>query len=145
MLYRILYASRLPAKTKVSAMAALAKSIAEQSAATNAALGVTGALCVSNADFVQVLEGSREAINKVYARIVADPRHSDVTLLSYEAVAERLFEHWSMAHLDIKRVNSSVIIKYAPTTVLDPFAIEPQQLLKLLKELLSSVAAVRRT
>ncbi len=43
-------------------------------------------LCNSGHLFIQVLEGGRDAVSRRYNRIVADPRHTDVTLLQFEEI-----------------------------------------------------------
>jgi hypothetical protein len=40
---------------------------------------------------LQVLEGGRDAASRRYIRIVADPRHANVTLLQFEEIDERRF------------------------------------------------------
>jgi hypothetical protein len=63
----------------------------------NARLNVTGALMFNSSCFLQVLEGPRGAVENLFRSIQRDVRHRDVTLLSFTAVAERAFGHWSMA------------------------------------------------
>ncbi len=63
----------------------------------NKALDVTGALMISDDAFVQVLEGDEAAVRALYARIGADDRHQDVTLLKEEDVGGRTFGRWAMA------------------------------------------------
>jgi hypothetical protein len=58
--------------------------------------GLTGTLMVGRKSFLQVLEGSFEAVNATFARIVRDPRHSRVQLVSFEVIEERLFDEWQM-------------------------------------------------
>ncbi len=62
----------------------------------NASRGVTGALLCYDGRFVQVLEGPAAAVQSVYERILADPRHHDVRLLIQGPTSERLFGQWSM-------------------------------------------------
>jgi hypothetical protein len=42
------------------------------------------------------LEGSREDVSATYNRIVRDPRHRDVVLMSCEEISVRQFPYWSM-------------------------------------------------
>jgi hypothetical protein len=58
--------------------------------------GLTGTLMVGRKSFLQVLEGSFEAVNATFARIVSDPRHCRVQLVSFEVIEERLFDEWQM-------------------------------------------------
>ena len=57
---------------------------------------VTGLLVFDGSHFFQYLEGSDDAVMPLYQSIERDPRHSSVTLLSSEAVKERLFAKWAM-------------------------------------------------
>jgi len=63
----------------------------------NARDGLTGALMFTEGYFAQVLEGSREAIERVFERIQRDERHCDVQLLSFDRASHRLFGNWAMA------------------------------------------------
>lgn len=64
--------------------------------AKNALSGLTGALIVRADLYMQLLEGPREAVTATLARIVADDRHLEVSLVHCGDVAERLFPQWSM-------------------------------------------------
>jgi hypothetical protein len=63
----------------------------------NAGTGITGLLLYSGGGFVQMLEGSRAAVESLYASIQVDPRHSDVTLVRTQEQRAREFPDWSMA------------------------------------------------
>jgi hypothetical protein len=86
-----------------------------------------------------VLEGSRDEVNRLYNRIVGDPRHTDVVLLDYSEIAERRFAHWRMRSIDLTRVNPSTILRYSEHPVLDPFSMSAKPALALLEELISSL------
>jgi len=58
--------------------------------------GITGKLCFATHYFLQVIEGSRLDVNRLYASIVKDKRHYDVELIGYEEIQDRLFSEWSM-------------------------------------------------
>ena len=101
MLVRLLYASR--AAQPVTAEETLR--ILRQSKANNPAHGITGVLCCSDSIYLQVLEGGRSAVNRLYQHIVTDPRHKDVELLAYEEIVERRFAGWAMGQVDMSRLN----------------------------------------
>ncbi|WP_260235821.1 BLUF domain-containing protein [Curtobacterium sp. ZW137] len=63
----------------------------------NAEAGLSGLLIFKDGRFMQLLEGPREAVLERYARIVDDPRHTDVGLLVEENIHTRRFADWSMA------------------------------------------------
>ncbi len=57
---------------------------------------VTGALLYTVSGFAQVLEGPREVVERTFERIGADPRHTDVAVLSFTPTERRCFPEWSM-------------------------------------------------
>lgn len=58
--------------------------------------GVTGMLLYTKGRFMQVLEGSPEAVRVTYQRIALDNRHSNLQLMAEEYIAARHFAKWSM-------------------------------------------------
>jgi hypothetical protein len=73
------------------------RSMVQQAQAYNAQHGITGILCYSEGQFIQVIEGEPAAVQALYARIARDPRHHQLEKLSEQAGARRLFGNWSMA------------------------------------------------
>ncbi len=71
--------------------------IIEQSLINNARRRITGVLAFSSGRFVQILEGAASDVDPMLAMITADRRHSDVRIMSREAVGTRSFGAWSMA------------------------------------------------
>jgi len=140
MLVRLLYASR--SAQPVSAK--LMDSILAQSRRHNPELGVTGILCQSGDIFMQVLEGGRVAVNRLYAQIVRDDRHKDVVLLHYEEVSERRFAGWTMGQVNLAKVNPSTLLKYSETPVLDPYAMSGAVSMALLEELIATAQIIGR-
>jgi hypothetical protein len=70
----------------------------EQSQAWNDQCNITGLLCYSrDGYFVQLLEGDALDVHSLFARILADPRHQQVTVLSDAATEARYFPDWRMA------------------------------------------------
>jgi hypothetical protein len=57
---------------------------------------LTGLLIASDSGFIQVLEGKEYDVNTIYEAIRFDERHSDVTLVHTEAMADRIFPEWAM-------------------------------------------------
>ena len=140
MLVRLLYASRPVAPLTT----AVVDSILAQSRAHNPRLDITGVLCYSQDLFLQVLEGSRDAVCELYNTIVRDERHDHVRILSYEEIAERRFGNWTMGHVDVTTVNPSLLLKYAELPVLNPFSCSGKASLALLDELLATAAVIGR-
>ena len=140
MLVRLLYASR--AVDGIDD--AFLKSILEQSRENNLEHGITGILCThaEGGVFIQALEGGRKAVNHLYANIIQDRRHTDITLLDYTEIEERRFAGWRMGTVDLNKVNKSSILRYSEKGQLDPFSMSGRRALALLEELASSAAIV---
>lgn len=66
----------------------------------NTALGVTGILAHIDGSFLQTLEGERQIVEQLYARISKDRRHSQVVTLLRREISERNFADWSMGFVD---------------------------------------------
>lgn len=71
----------------------------------NRAEGVNGALIATHSHFLQFLEGSFEDVNATFSRIVKDPRHLDITLVSFGPVDEALFSEWRMKGFGVFDLN----------------------------------------
>ena len=142
MLVRLLYASRAVDGIDET----LLHSIVERSRANNLEHGITGILCVysDGGIFLQVLEGSRSAVNSLYGNLVRDRRHRDVTILDYLEIEERHFSAWRMGSVDLKKVNLSTILRYSEKPVLDPFSMTGAGALALLEDLAKTAAIVTR-
>ena len=138
MLVRLMYASRaVPSVDQERLLDILRKS-----KANNPGLGITGVLCFSEGIFLQVLEGGRSAVNKLYNRIAADSCHTDVELLSYEEIGERRFAGWSMGQVNMARLNPGLLLKYSERPALDPYALSGAVSLALCEELMATAAIV---
>jgi serine/threonine protein kinase len=76
--------------------------LAADAAERNRSLGVTGMLMSSGGIFYQVLEGPVEAVDRLFQKIAADPRHKDVLVLtSQEEVEDRQFPSWAMKKVNL--------------------------------------------
>jgi hypothetical protein len=141
-LVRLVYASRAAGPIDDT----LVKAIVEASAARNLGQGITGVLCTQPGRdvFLQVLEGARQDVNALYTSIVRDPRHREVTLLSYEEIEQRRFSSWRMGSVDLKRINLDTILRYSERPVLEPFAMTGKAALALLDELVKTAAISSR-
>lgn len=66
------------------------------SRAKNAATGITGVLLYGDRRFFQYLEGERDDVAQVYARICRSAAHTDLVELEYQQIPRRLFTQWFM-------------------------------------------------
>ncbi|KQM92485.1 hypothetical protein ASE77_07045 [Sphingomonas sp. Leaf226] len=72
--------------------------IVNDSRARNAQAGITGALIITDLHFVQLVEGPDPAISNLLARLSADRRHSDVTIITDMIGLDRGFRRFSLAY-----------------------------------------------
>lgn len=105
-MYQIVYAS---GATQDFSAAEL-KKLLIRARLRNGEVGVTGMLVFHDGMFLQALEGEARAVNEVFARIHADTRHTDVTVLHRGAGPEqRVFGGWAMGFMDF--VGGAQILK----------------------------------
>ena len=136
MLVRLMYCSRSKEVLPQEQLTA----IVVQSRNNNPPRGITGVLCCSGKIFLQVLEGGRMEVNKLYNKIANDPRHEDVMLLCYEEITERSFSHWSMGQVSLNRINPSLLIKYSERAELDPYAVSGKVSMSLFNEMMATAS-----
>lgn len=98
MIKRIKYVSRYAEGTTSKDIEA----IAAQSSENNAKHGLSGILLTGGGLFFQVLEGPPEAVDRVFAKIIADPRNKEVLLLAVQENApQRMFPDWAMERVNL--------------------------------------------
>ena len=135
MLIRLLYISSAVGTQN----AAETQAIVEGSQRWNQANEVTGVLCEGEGVFLQCLEGERRQVTQLYARIYADPRHSDVQMIHCESVASRRYRNWSMGHVDLKQVDP---LRQVNWSEFDPYSSAGMAALSRIDEILAhSIAA----
>lgn len=131
MLIRLIYASR----TTGSLTPPDVKDIVRTSQRNNAALGVTGALMLSNGIFLQCLEGDHINVNTLYHRIIRDPRHREPAILSHCEIDMRLYGEWQMGLIANVDANRQIFLKYSPGAEFDPYNVRPRALEGLFAEM----------
>ena len=88
----LIYTSRAKREMRASDL----DELAESARLHNVQVGVTGMLLYSHRRFLQHIEGDDDDVEEVFARIAADPRHSDIRVHTRHPVEARLFPDWSM-------------------------------------------------
>ena len=139
MLVRLLYASRA-----VDTSADAIDAILAQSRQSNPVCGITGILCYGGGIFLQAIEGGRMAVSDLFGHIQKDVRHKDVVLLHYEEIPERRFGGWTMGQVNMSRINTSILLKYAEKPELDPYLVSGKVSLALLEELMATASIMGR-
>lgn len=108
-LHQIMYISTVVGTVTPQECAA----VAQLSAVNNQRDDVTGLLLFNSRRFLQVLEGPRDAVERIFARIYDDPRHRAVVKLREGTVDDREFGQWAMAYDDPARPSHSLKDKVA--------------------------------
>ena len=135
MLVRLIYASR----STVAITETVIDDLLMTSRENNPARGITGVLCLCDDNtFMQVLEGGRDEVNRLYSRVVHDTRHTDVTLLDYAELTERRFTNWRMGRVNLDRVNPGMVLKYSEMPRLDPFRISGRVAMAVLQDIMDA-------
>jgi hypothetical protein len=93
LLYQLVYCSRASPGVDDDAVHRIIRSARRR----NPEQGITGLLVFGSGIFFQWLEGPRDNVTALMARLQVDPRHADiVTLDTSEELRERLFPDWDM-------------------------------------------------
>lgn len=133
-LLRLIYVSRASGTIEVQAL----EQLLTQARIHNEKVGLTGILCTGRGYFIQALEGPENAVLKTYAKILADERHRDASLLSIGLVSSRVFTEWAMAHVEGELLGGEVHARLVDQVVLERDLSEPLKLLQ------STLKALRR-
>nr|WP_315473632.1 BLUF domain-containing protein [uncultured Rhodoferax sp.] len=139
MLVRLLYASRA-----IDSRPEAIEAILTQSRHYNPTCGITGILCYGGGIFLQAIEGGRMAVSELYGHIQKDIRHKDVVLLHYEEITERRFGGWTMGQVNMSKINTNILLKYAEKPELDPYSVSGKVSLALLEELMATASIIGR-
>ena len=80
----------------------------EQCVTNNTRLGIKGLLVISGENVMQALEGPPQFVNELFRKIVADERHRDVELVTYEGQGGTHFYDWSMRLVELEKLDPLV-------------------------------------
>jgi hypothetical protein len=117
-LVRLIYASTFKSSTVDSSeLSRIHKTASE----VNAKYDITGILVFGDDYFLQCIEGEREAVNQLYANIMADSRHSRSVLLEYAEVHARDFDEWSMKLVMLTSEKSKTIRRFSAKAGFNPY------------------------
>lgn len=136
MLVRLIYASRSNTDITLDSV----RAIAEAARPRNNARFITGMLGFARRSYLQVLEGSRDEINPLYQRISQDPRHHDVSILSFTEIDERAFAAWSMGFLGRLGKSERFVLQFGESDRFDPHSLTGESAFRLLRAAQANVA-----
>ncbi len=136
MLARLIYASAITTPIGPADITALLR----KARLRNAVNGLSGLLTFDSRYFLQAIEGAPRAINDLYAGIVNDSRHRQVTLLKYGRIESRMFPDWQMGFLSANAGHRALYAKVMPGGVFDPLSIDGDQAEALMADLAAAGA-----
>lgn len=79
------------------------KILLEKSRAKNTEKGISGLLLYEDRDFIQILEGKKEVVMKLFEKISQDQRHCNVIKLFEGESPNRQFPDWSMGFYALEK------------------------------------------
>ena len=136
MLIRLIYLSRPVGPQS----AELTDSILRKAHAWNTQNDITGMLCEGQGVYLQALEGERNKVTSLYARIHADRRHKDLELLHCETITERRYRGWSMARVSLSDVDPQTKIDWPE---FDPYSASGALVMARIDELVARGSPVQ--
>ena len=132
MLSRMLYVSSAVGPITTSVTGTILRSAQTH----NAANGITGVLCQGRGVYLQVLEGERNQIEALYARIALDKRHNNLVLRHQEDIKSRRYGKWAMAHVDMAHLSDAEAVQRQPS--FDPYAATPEDVMAKIDNLIAA-------
>ncbi|EYD77742.1 putative activator of photopigment and puc with BLUF domain protein [Rubellimicrobium mesophilum DSM 19309] len=104
---RLIYSSR-----RIDRAPETLNAILQTSRRNNLRDDITGVLIVSEQNFVQLLEGDRARVGWCLSRIMQDPSHDDIQIVSTNTVPYRLFPEWSMHLVETAGLRPKTLERY---------------------------------
>ncbi|MBG6077144.1 BLUF domain-containing protein [Polaromonas sp. CG_9.11] len=141
MLIRLLYASTAQEGVDLEEF----KRILLQSQANNDRRDLTGMLAFNSKLFLQVLEGARDEVNDLYTRLLRDPRHHTVAVLSCKEIEERHWANWSMGFAAPNADNRALFMKYSQHSTFSPYTMKADAAEKMMMEMMNTSLSLSTT
>ncbi len=102
---------------------------------------LSGMLAFDRKYFVQAVEGERKLVCKLLGKLFADPRHTDVVLLAFEAIEKRDFGQWSMQFVPLDSSTTDIIFKHSINKAFDPYDFSKSSALSFLMDMRPALIA----
>lgn len=132
-LYQLIYISKNAIPGDDGAVRREIKQILSSAQTKNAQANLTGALLFNAGCFAQILEGTHDDIQETFERIQCDPRHSHVTILTFQPLATRVFGQWSMGYVGQDSIAATQFRGIAQASGFDLTKVKGEQIVELLK------------
>lgn len=135
-LVQIVYVSRstftaMPAERGIEPSVAR---ILTQSRNNNAKRGLVGALYFGDGNFFQCLEGETVEVDRLYATLLKDPRHTDLKVLKRRTIERTSFATWSMKYVPLD-APMKALLRERGLQVFDPYHFDEGAVAKVLEML----------
>ena len=101
--------------------------------------GISGLLCFNNQVFLQTIEGSRERINRLYATLLNDTRHTNIQLIEVVEIQSRIWSEWSMGYATPTKENQAIFLRHSPTERFNPYLLNASNAKGLLMDLSNNI------
>lgn len=139
MLYHLLYVSDIKDQAAQDM-----DGIVQSSKVYNKNNHITGALWFDGKTFVQMLEGGRQPLSAVLARIIRSDIHTNFELVFFQAAPERIFSDWSMAYFHASKDEIDVVRKFSSGDSFTPRNMSAESLVSFMRylEMAKQVSAV---
>lgn len=99
--------------------------ILAKSRANNRNLGLGGVLYFGDGCFFQCLEGEESAVDALYLKLQADPRHKDLKLIARKRIREMSFSDWAMKYVPLDH-QMNHLLKVHGYQTFDPYAFKDE-------------------
>jgi hypothetical protein len=94
--------------------------------------GLVGVLYFGDGCFFQCLEGEEKAVDTLYAKLLEDPRHTDLKLLSRKMITKLSFPDWAMKYVPLESQMMS-LLQIKGYKKFDPYAFDSEMTESVLK------------
>jgi Sensors of blue-light using FAD len=102
-----------------------------KSRANNKKNGLVGVLYFGDGCFFQCLEGTAEAVDTLYEKLLSDARHKDLKILSRQSINTLSFSNWSMKHVPLED-EMTKMLKFQGLKTFDPYSFNAETTKKAL-------------
>ena len=135
-LIQIVYVSRstftaMPAELGIEPSVAR---ILAQSRVNNAKRGLVGALYFGDGCFFQCLEGRTADVDRLYATLLQDPRHTDLQVLSRRPIDRTRFTTWAMKYVPLD-TQMKTLLRTLGLQTFDPYRFDESAVARVLEML----------
>lgn len=132
-LVQIVYVSRstftaMPAERGIEPSVAR---ILAQSRINNAKRGLVGALYFGDGCFFQCLEGRTADVERLYAALLQDPRHTELKVLTRRPIERTSFATWAMKYVPLDAPMKALLHELGMPTF-DPYRFDASTVAKVL-------------